>query len=158
MTDSTTTYKVPRLLWESFEAVLLAQGKRYVKEMASTLKVSEKELLKRVFPTKDAIKVILHDTHTESLQCQAHILTNAAIAGLCRKPVQLGFEFCAFHSSSRPLIVPTEATQIVRKLQDHPDRPPLWLLANNTVVDGDARPRGIYDEESGKLQLFQLEA
>ena len=32
-------YKVPRLLWESLEAILLAQGKRYVREMAKTLKV-----------------------------------------------------------------------------------------------------------------------
>lgn len=40
-------YKVPRLLWENFEAVLLAQSKRYIGELARRLNVSEKELQKR---------------------------------------------------------------------------------------------------------------
>ena len=64
-------YKVPRLLWENLESVLLAQSKRYIGELAKRLGVSEKELTKRVLPTSDSLKVIIQDTHAECNQCKS---------------------------------------------------------------------------------------
>ena len=69
-------YKVPRILWENFESVLLAQSKRYIAELAKRLHVSEKELIKKVLPTTDSLKVIIQDSHNESNQCEigrAHV-------------------------------------------------------------------------------------
>jgi hypothetical protein len=34
-------YKVPRLLWENFESVLLAQSKRYISELAKRVSVTD---------------------------------------------------------------------------------------------------------------------
>ncbi len=65
-------YKVPRLLWENFESVLLAQSKRYIGELAKRLNVPERELQKRVLPTSDSLKVIIQDTQAESNQCKAY--------------------------------------------------------------------------------------
>ena len=52
-------YKVPRFLWENFESVLLAQSKRYITELAKRLAVPEKELIKKVLPSSDSLKVII---------------------------------------------------------------------------------------------------
>ena len=72
MLQMSIEYKIPRILWENLESVLLAQSKRYIGELAKRLKVSEKELIKRVLPTSDYLKVIIQDTQTES-QCKAYI-------------------------------------------------------------------------------------
>ena len=145
------TYKVPRLLWESLESVLLAQGKRYVREMAKTLKVNEKELLKRVFPTKDAVHITLHDTTTSSLQCTAYL--PGQIVHLCRKPVLLGSMFCESHQQARPLVT-TPAN--LEKLADDGTRPPLWTQADGTVLDATGTSCGVYHKDTSKLVLFQI--
>jgi hypothetical protein len=148
---TSTTAKVPRLLWESFESILLAEGKRFVRDIANTLQVSEKELVKRVFPTNDALHIHLHDTHTETLDCMA-FLAGGPVARRCRRPVQLGSEFCTTHLTHRPLYLPSAP---IRKLQDHPERPSLWVQADGTVIDEHGAPHGTYSEETGKLLLFQ---
>lgn len=145
-------YKVPRLLWESFEAILLAQGKRYVKEMATTLKVNEKELLKRVFPTKDALKITIHDTSTTSLQCAAYI-QGKSIHTMCRKPVDLGSEFCTAHRVSRLTV---ESCETVEKLADDASRPSLWIKKDSTVLDIHGNGRGLYNRNTNRLILFQI--
>ena len=144
-------YKVPRLLWESLEAVLLAQGKRYVRDIAKTLKVNEKELLKQVFSTKDAVKIALHDTTTASLQCSAYL--PGQIVHLCRKPVLLGSIFCESHQQVRPFItIPAN----LEKLADDGSRPPLWTQADGTVLDATGSPCGIYNKDRSKLVLFEV--
>ena len=151
MDKSDKEYKVPRLLWESLEAVLLAQGKRYVRDMAKTLKVNEKELLKQVFPTKDAIKVTLHDTTTASLQCTAYL--PGQIVHLCRKPVLLGSTFCESHQRTRPLVtIPAN----LEKLADDGTRPPLWTQADGTVIDATGSSCGLYNKDRSKLVLFEV--
>ena len=150
-TATTTTAKVPRLLWESFESILLAEGKRFVRDIAHTLQVPEKELVKRIFPTKDALHVQLHDTHTSTLDCRA-LSTGGPVARRCRRPVQLGSEFCPTHLTHRPLYLHAAP---IRKLQDHPDRPSLWVQADGTVIDEHGTSHGAYSEETGKLLLFQ---
>lgn len=147
----TKEYKVPRLLWESLESVLLAQGKRYVREMAKTLKVNEKELLKRVFPTKDAVHITLHDTTSASLQCTAYL--PGQIVHLCRKPVLLGSTFCESHQQARPLVT-TPAN--LEKLADDGTRPPLWTQADGTVLDATGTSCGMYHKDTSKLVLFQI--
>jgi len=131
-------YKVNRLVWETFEAVLLAQGKRFVKDMAKTLLVDEKVLLRQVFPTKEAFHVTLLDS--EATLCMA-VSPVSSVAARCRQPVQTGHAFCLLHLHQRPLlgsdVVP------VRRLQDAADRPPLWLLADQqTVIDSEGTVRG----------------
>ena len=134
-------YKVNRLVWETFEAILLAHGKRFVKDMAQTLLVDEKVLLRSVFPTRDAFRVSIQDS--DATTCMAFQPLSEAVIGRCRRPVQTGSAFCLHHQIRRPAVAPTTAiTAPIRKLQDAPDRPALWLLPDQTVIDSEGTVRG----------------
>jgi hypothetical protein len=141
-------YKVNRLVWETFEAILLAQGKRFVKDMAETLLVDEKVLLRTVFPTRDAFRVSIQDS--DATTCMAFHPLSDAVIGRCRRPVQTGSPFCLHHQIRRPAITPT--TTSIRKLQDAPDRPALWLLPDQSVIDSEGTVRGSL--VSNRLLLF----
>jgi hypothetical protein len=149
--------KVPRLLWESLEAVFQAQGKKYVREMAKALEVDPRDLLKKVFDGKDRIPVILHDTATDSLECAAYV-QDKTVTRLCRRPVQLGSEFCSSHLTSRPHVHATEETVELRKLQDDPGRPTLWVCPDSRAVDIHGKVQGFYNMETGTLTLLELDA
>ena len=142
-------YKVNRLVWETFEAILLAQGKRFVKDMAETLLVDEKVLLRTVFPTRDAFRVSIQDS--DATTCMAFYPLSDAVIGRCRRPVQTGSPFCLHHQIRRPAVAPT-TTAPIRKLQDAPDRPALWLLSDQTVIDSEGTVRGSL--VSNRLLLF----
>lgn len=154
--STSTDIKVPRLLWESLEAVLVAQGKKYVREMAKALEVDPKDLVKKVFDGKDGVRVILHDTATDSLECTAYV-QDKAVTRLCRRPVQLGSEFCSHHVTARPHVAPTDATTELRKLQDDAARPSLWVHADGRAVDIHGKVQGFYNSDTGALTLLQLE-
>ena len=148
-------YQVPRILWESLESVLLAQGRIFVKDIARRLEVDEKELLRRVMPSSK-IKVYLHDTQTESLQCQAFTHTDS-VTHRCRRPVLLGMPFCSSHFKDRLMVIEPPEENIVERIQDAPDRPQLWKKHDNTVIDSKGNTKGYYDEYSGKLTLYEIE-
>jgi hypothetical protein len=148
-------YQVPRILWESLESVLLAQGRIFVKDIAKRLEVDEKELLRRVMPSSK-VKVYLHDTQTENLQCQAFVHTDS-VTHRCRRAVLLGQPFCAEHFRDRLLVIEPTEENIVERIQDEPGRPPLWKRHDNTVIDSKGTVRGHYNEHSGKLILFEVE-
>jgi hypothetical protein len=143
-------YKVNRLVWETFEAILLAHGKRFVKDMAHTLLVDEKVLLRTVFPTRDAFKVSIQDS--EATTCMAFQSLSDAVIGRCRRPVQTGSAFCLHHQIRRPVVAEAVTTVSIRKLQDAPDRPALWLLPDQSVIDSDGTVRGSL--VSNRLLLF----
>ncbi len=151
-----TDVKVPRLLWESLEAVFQAQGKKYVRDIAKALEVDPKELVKKVFDGKGKIPVILHDTATDSLECSAYV-QDKAVTRLCRRPVQLGSEFCSHHVTVRPHVHTTEATVDLRKLQDDASRPSLWVTPDGRAVDVQGKTQGFYNEETGALTLLELD-
>lgn len=148
-------YQVPRILWESLESVLLAQGRIFVKDVARRLEVDEKELLRRVMPSSK-VKVYLHDTQTESLQCQAFVHTDS-VTHRCRCAVLLGKQFCTEHFRDRILVIEPSDENIVERIQDEPGRPPLWKRYDNTVIDSKGNVRGKYSQDTGKLTLFEIE-
>ena len=128
------------------EATFLAHGKRLVKDMATTLQVNEKELVKRVFPSKDAFRVSILDT--ESSCCMAFV--EGAVASRCRRPTITGIAFCASHATERPFC--TEGI-LVRRIQDRSDLPALWLLETD-VIDSSGSVRGTWDEETNRLFMI----
>jgi hypothetical protein len=148
-------YQVPRILWESLESVLMAQGRQFVKECAKRLEVNEKELLKRVMPSSK-ISVYLQDTHSDTLQCKAFINVNSIIHH-CRRPVALGCEYCYHHRRDRLAIEEPDSKYHIERLQDAPDRPTLWKRSDNTVIDSQGNTVGIFDTDSGKLTLYTID-
>jgi hypothetical protein len=147
-------YKVPRLLWENLEAIMLAQGKRFVKDIAKTLQVSEKELIKQVFPTKDTLKVAIYDSNVECNQCSAYV--TGTVTHLCRRPILTGSAFCANHITTRYTVTAGEDTVQLQKLQDSPSRPTLWIQADGCAIDSSGTVRGLFDTHSSKLTLFEI--
>jgi len=124
-----TEYKVPRILWENLESVLLAQAKRYIGELAKRLKVPERELIKRVLPTSDTIKVIIQDTQSELNQCRAYI-QNDKLTIFCRKPVAYGCDYCPFHRNKRMLVIEGTNPVSIQRLKDTNSIGPLWVNTN----------------------------
>ena len=147
-------YRVPRLLWESLESVLLAQGRLFVKDLAKRLEVPEKELLKRVMPSSK-INVYLHDTHTDTLQCRAHVQVNN-VTSRCRMAVAIGSEYCKHHITHRPLIIENSETMHLQKIADGNDRPPLWVKKDGVVINSLGECMGTYDHDTGRLVLYSV--
>jgi hypothetical protein len=147
-------YKVPRLLWENFEAVLLAQSKRYIAELAKTLGVSEKELIKKVLPTSDSLKVIIQDTQAETSLCKAYIQHNK-LTIYCRKPVAYNSEYCLHHRTKRMFVVKSTGAITIQRIKDIPTIEPIWIChTDNTLLNSAGNVVGRINKSRQKLKLF----
>ena len=149
-------YKVPRLLWENFESVLLAQSKRYIGELAKILGVPERELLKKILPTSDSLKVIIQDTQSESNQCNAYI-QNDKLTVFCRKPVSYGCEYCTFHRNKRMLVIGGGNPIHIQRIKDSNKTEPLWV-SNNTLHNSSGDIVGKINREECTIKIFMTGA
>lgn len=155
MSAAAPTYGIPRLLWENLESVLLAQSKQFVREMAGYLKVSEKELLKKVMPAQDKVHVHIVDAQQEDNQCKAYRM-HGSVAVLCKQPVALYSEFCAHHQDQRMRVVPRADTTTVKRIKASGDTEPMWVADGGSVIRQDGTVVGRMDEEKGKLIVFDI--
>jgi hypothetical protein len=149
-------YKVPRFLWENLESVLLAQSKRYVAELAKRLDIPEKDLMRKVLPSTDSLKVIIQDTQSESCQCKAY-LQNDKLTVFCRKPVVHGTEFCALHRSKRMTVIEGTSPAEIQRVKDKTTFGPTWL-AKNIMLNASGNMVGKVNKSSGKIKMFVLSA
>jgi hypothetical protein len=149
-------YKVPRFLWENLESVLLAQSKRYVSELANRLKVPEKELIKRVLPTSDSLKVIILDTQAECNQCKAYI-QNDKLTVFCRKTISFGSEYCHFHKNKRMMVIDGTNPIELQKLKDTNTLGPLWINENN-IYNSTGDIVGKINKNENKIKMFIIGA
>jgi hypothetical protein len=150
-------YKVPRILWENFESVLLAQSKRYICELARYLNVPEKELLKKVLPTSDSLKITIQDSQSDSLQCKAYT-QNGKLTIFCRKPVAYGCEFCTFHRNKRMVVIedltiPTD----IQRMKDTNTLPPMWI-SGNILYNESGDIIGKINKNTNKIKIFTISA
>jgi len=144
-------YKVPRILWENMEAVLLAQSKKYIEELAKILRVNAKELQKRVMPSADSIKVVLQDA--EENVCHAYVQQGVCTV-FCRKPVYHG-TFCAEHVTRRPLVHAEHATTIQR-VTDMETLPPMWVH-NNRLMASNGQVIGRLYPATQKMKMYVVD-
>jgi hypothetical protein len=142
-------YKVPRVLWENFEAVLLAQSKKYIEELATRLQVSAKELQKRVMPSTDSIKVLLQES-TEDV-CKAYI-QHDQFTIFCRKPV-INAQFCSEHCNNRMMIVDADKAISIQRIKDRDSMPPMWLIGND-IYYSNGELAGKINHETQKIKIF----
>lgn len=150
-------YKVPRILWENLESVLLAQSRRYIGELAKRLGVSEKELQKRVLPSSDSLKVIIQDSQAESNQCKSYV-QHGTMTTYCRKPVAYHSDYCTVHRHHRMTLIPGETLtepMIVQKVKDQHSIEPLWAN-KHTLLNAQGNKVGMIQPEEGRIKLFIL--
>ena len=148
-------YKVPRILWENFESVLLAQSKRYIAELAKRLHVSEKELIKKVLPTTDSLKVMIQDSHNESNQCTAYV-QHDHLTVFCRKPVAYQSSFCPVHRNRRMMVMEGTQPTAIQKVKDVAELPPMWQI-EQTLINSHGNMIGKINKEEQKIKLFVIE-
>ena len=143
-------YKIPRILWESLEAVLLAQSKKYIEELANRLHVPVKELQKRVMPSADSIKVLLQEV--QEGVCQAHV-QNGEFTVFCRKPV-LNSTFCTEHQFNRSLVLIDDAINI-QKVKDIDMLPPIWIKESDTnLYYSNGTIAGKINHDKQKIKIY----
>jgi len=150
-TSAKHNYKVPRILWENLESVLLAQSKKYIEELAKILEVPAKELQRRVMPSADSIKVILQDV--EEGVCQAYVQEGVCTV-FCRKPIYHG-TFCAKHSAHRPIVKDVKA-RTIQRVKDIETLPPLWLL-DNQLITSDGQKVGTINHDTQKIKIYVID-
>lgn len=156
-TSAKYNYKVPRILWENLEAVLLTQSKRYIEELAKILGVSAKELQKRVMPSANSVRVILQDVQEST--CRAYV-QNGAFTVFCRKPVFNG-DFCAAHCGARPIVNDTVAIPI-KKVKDMDMLPPMWeqdtsIHAIKELYVASGQRIGKVNHEKQKITIYTID-
>ena len=149
-------YKVPRLLWENFESVLLAQSKRYIAELAKRLNVSEKELLKRVLPTTDSLKIMIQDTQSETNHCKAYV-QHDKLTVFCRKPVAYGCMYCPFHRHKRMMVLPGTQPVDIQRIKDIATMPPVWMVKNK-IINSSGDVIGKINKSNSTITLFTVSA
>jgi len=147
-------YKVPRILWENLESVLLAQSKRYIGEIAKRLGISERELQKRVLPSADSLKVMIMDSQAESNQCKAYV-QHGEMTEFCRKAVAYHSEFCPLHRQQRMTLIPGKEPIIVEKIKDQNTMEPLWKK-DHMLLNARGEMVGTIQPNQGKMKLFVL--
>jgi hypothetical protein len=149
-------YKVPRILWENLESVLLAQSKRYIGEIAKRLGISERELQKRVLPSADSLKVMIMDSQAESNQCKAYV-QHGEITEFCRKAVAYHSEFCPMHRQQRMTLIPGKEPIVVEKVKDRNTMEPLWKK-DHLLLNAQGHTVGTIQPNQGRVRLFVLPA
>lgn len=149
-------YKVPRILWESLESILLAQSKRYISELAKVLEVNEIELQRRVLPSADIIKVTLQDSQAESSQCKAFHLENK-ITVYCKKTVAYNSEYCHIHREKRMFIIENKDAVQLTRVKDIDTLPPLWIKDESMLINSNGDTVGIIEEADQKITMFIIE-
>jgi len=147
-------YQVPRLLWEVFEAKLLAQARIFIKDAAKILEVDEKALQRRILPSGDKLKVYLHDTQSHSLQCQV-LVPSGSVLRYCRSPVAIGHTVCPYHRTN-PQQMNTLGLQEVELLMCA-DGQQFWLKKDKTVIDSLGNRVGVFDPETEVLKKFVVQ-
>lgn len=150
-------YKVPRLLWENFESVLLAQSKRYIAELAKRLGVSEKELQKRVLPSSDSLKITIQDTQSDTNKCKAYV-QHHSVTILCRKPTAYSCDYCLFHRNKRMMVIEGTNPVEIQRMKDVPMRGPMWVTKDNDIINSNGEKIGKLNRSSGKIKLFVMSA
>lgn len=158
--ETTNTYPVPRILWESLEATFNNEARRYIKDLAACLNIPADTLTAKVLPKKSTVKVYLQDSpvETEELSCHSFVAAGA-IAARCRAPVLIGTNYCNAHQHYRPEVNRSiEGTKklfrLAIPLDQEADYPTLWYDESGTVYDCNLAVRGHYNSTTGTLQLF----
>ncbi len=105
---TTTSYPVPKPLWDAFENVLMVKSKELIKDIAKTLKQPEKTLLDAFKAKKHTFHLIdMEDPTDDRFTCDA-LVCEKAVAHRCRKAVLFGQTRCPDHEFTKPSTFPNK--------------------------------------------------
>ena len=91
------SYAIPKPLWDAMENVLMAKSRELIKDIAASLRQSEKPLLEAFKARKHTFHLLdVSDPTNDTFQCNRLVSTHG-VAHRCRKPVLLGQQVCPEH-------------------------------------------------------------
>ncbi len=149
---TTTSYPIPKPLWDAIENVLMVKSKELMKDIASSLRQPEKPLLDAFKAKKHTFHLVeipdeMEGTHT----CQAFVCTKA-IAHRCRKPTLLGKTTCPEHEFTKQPALGTKP--ILRRILTEEGE--TYFIDNiQNVYTVDYEVVGTFAEN--KVTLFEIE-
>lgn len=150
---TTTAVPVTRSLWESLEAVLDAQSRILIKDIARSLRQDEKVLLNEYRKDKTtAYLVDMNEPTNEKFQCEA-LADETTIVKRCRRPVLFGNKRCPEHVTwkepyaNKPTLRRIENDSEIYFVEVHP------FGETKTVYNEDHENVGFM--ENGKVYLFE---
>ena len=150
---------IPRLLWDSLEASLLAEAKHLTKEIAKTLGQPESELWREVSREKfSAYLVDMMEPTNEIYQCRSYS-TSGRVQKPCKQPVIFGTRLCPEHTC-RPIERVNTALPQMRVLKyydedDSVEKECYLDPATNTVLEKDTLTKiGEWNTDTQALTLF----
>lgn len=90
-----SSYPIPKPLWDAIENVLLAKSNELIKDIAKTLHQPARPLLDE-FKAKKHTFHLVETSESSHTECHA-LIQEHAVAHRCRKPVLLGESVCPEH-------------------------------------------------------------
>jgi hypothetical protein len=146
--------QIPQQLLESLQASFLGEAKRICRDAAKILKVNEKEMLQKVLPQANRVKLLVVDTNEAPTQCPA-LIQEESILRRCRMPTLLGTGRCLCHQTVTIPNIPEECIQLVRMERMEQNDDPLWCNeATGEVYDSSGAIVGLY--KNSELHLYVL--
>jgi len=162
-----TEFRVNKFIWESFESALEGAGKKFVKDLASTLEVSPDDLVKIIFNKTNKIKVCLHDWNDESALCSTKFQEGSTIIP-CDNAKMCGKEICrecfmrnpvGFNQPNYTNLHELEAIELEENSDDNDDDNNISLdkniwIDNNGIVYDNKIPIGEYNEDTEEINYW----
>jgi hypothetical protein len=144
------SYNIPRVLWESLDAILFTKGLSLAKEIAKDLGVPPQSLI-QILNTEERGKfTIIPDDEETTYQCQA-LVQNGATYLRCRCPtLKPSPSFCTAHERYNPDI--PKHLKKVRRIEGG-DVP--YLFSDTDIYTLNGKKCGIL--KGSTVTLFEIE-
>ena len=111
----------------------MAHSRKYVCELAKRLHVPEKELLQKVLPASDSVKLNMCESQSVTHQCKAYI-QHHTLTVFCKKPVAYHSDYCICHRNDRMIVVDgNRPPVIIERLKDLNTMEPLWIMGSTLI-------------------------
>lgn len=153
-----TLIPIDKIIFESLENIIEAQVRRLACDIAKTLQVDEKLLIKEL--RKEKIKTYFyeeeHDKEVYDMKCKAYD-KDGAIYTACSDPIVFKKDFCVkhilHHAHTRETIKKSENIYLVYG----PDKKEYYYDSNKNIYDSNLnRIHGKIDEDDKTITIYTV--
>jgi len=143
---------VPKFIYETLEDILEVQIRSLVNEIAKTLNVNEKILLKEI--KKEKIKAYLYDDQSDVCkQCKSFVLANNGFYISCDQPVAHPKDVCPSHLENPILKTLDDKNTLITLLCS--DNTKYYRDRINRVFNLESnKPIGLWKTSKQEIDLF----
>ena len=150
-----TTVPVNRLIYETLEDILNYEVKKLVKDIATTLDVDPKILMKEIAKDKIHTYLIEENYHDIDLMKCKYYTKKGNIYIPCDEPVIFKKDHCVSHMNYRitKSQIPKDALELCELIYLNNK---YYRDSNNRVLDSSFKPIGYFDTKTNILYEFEI--